>query len=714
MTDQTVSQNIKRCLQALAGVCDYAHEQDGVGFNGFDADFGHQLAEQTYPLTEGQEKAAVKLLKKYRRQLEGHGLVVPTIEEYETETPKQQEKARISITLKNQLIFIQFPGRPSPADLAVVKTLPDRRWNPDVDGKPWTVPAKFAPQVMEAYKENPNADIDPKLAKFAQVAPTATAGERIDFENGTIYVHFNGRPTETQLTAVRCLPERKWNPDVDGKPWSSPGRLATEVAQAFPDFAHTQKFQTHLETMNKLHGMSRQADSDFDVEMKGGKLLPFQRAGVEFLELANGRAIVGDEMGLGKTIQALAYLQLHQDFRPAVLVVPSSLKINWKREANKWLDTNDTIEILNGRKPYQTTGSILIINYDILTGWVKYLTELEPKIFIADEAHYMKNTKSQRSKAGKKLAKSIKQTLLLTGTPLTNRPAELFPLLQMIDPKAWPNFMRYAQDYCGAYHNGFGWDFGGATNLEELHEKIKPYMVRRVKSDVMKELPEKRRTTVVIEFDEKVRKEYEQAMIDAQLALSRQGNQAEHLTMIEKAKQCAVKGKLAYAIKWIENFLDVNGKLVVFCTHNFTVDTLMETFGDRAVKVTGAVTGDARQAAVDAFQDDENIRLFVGNIKAAGVGLTLTAASDVAFLEFAWTPGDHVQSEDRCHRIGQENSVTAWYLVADNTIDEEIANLIQDKAKNIHAVLDGTAVDFSYGILNELASAILKYKENGK
>lgn len=176
----------------------------------------------------------------------------------------------------------------------------------------------------------------------------------------------------------------------------------------------------------------------------------------------------------------------------------------------------------------------------------------------------------------------------------------------------------------------------------------------------------------------------------------------EHLI----TQAAAVRGKMKQAIDWITDFIESGQKLIVFATHTFVVDQLMETFKGQAVKVTGDDGQNARQQAVDRFQNDEDVRLFVGNIKAAGVGLTLTAASDVAFLELAWTPGDHDQAEDRAHRIGQTGNVTAWYLLAENTIDEKIIRLLEGKRQIVDKVTDGAEGTLRFNILNELADFI--------
>jgi SNF2 family DNA or RNA helicase len=231
---------------------------------------------------------------------------------------------------------------------------------------------------------------------------------------------------------------------------------------------------------------------------------------------------------------------------------------------------------------------------------------------------------------------------------------------------------------------------------------IKPFVIRRTKGQVLTELPAKRRASIIMQFDEKQR----QAYWDALQAAKNSSKAAEALRLIEAAKQAAVKGKLAAAIDWIENFIETE-KLVVFCTHNLTVDALMAKFGTQAVKLTGAESLKEREVSVDRFQNDDSVKLFVGNLKAAGVGITLTAASNVAFLELGWTPGDHSQAEDRCHRIGQTDSVTAWYLLADNTIEEKIFELIEMKRTWVETVHDGKVnEDLTFSMMQELTTYI--------
>lgn len=438
----------------------------------------------------------------------------------------------------------------------------------------------------------------------------------------------------------------------------------------------------------------------------GGTLRPFQEKGVAFIKAKGGRALIADEMGLGKTVQALAYIQEAQKW-PVIIVCPASLKLNWKRETEKWIP-NSFIQVLSGKKISRIVGDIIIINYDILNEWTEVLQATKPQIIVTDEAHYYKSRTAKRTKAVKTLAKGVPHFIALTGTPIVNRPIEIFNALKIIKGSLFPNFMHFAQRYCGAKHNGYGWDFNGASNAQELHKILtSTIMIRRLKSEVLKELPAKTRSYIPMELDNW--KDYKNAESDFinwvrftkgnQAAL--QASQAETLVRIEALKQLAVAGKMIEAVEWINDFLESGQKLVLFAVHKTVIDALMQSFSGKAVKIDGSVSQENRQLAVDQFQNNPSIQLFIGNIKAAGVGLTLTAASNVAFLELPWTPGDLTQAEDRCHRMGQKDAVNIHYLLAEGTIEEKIANLIDSKMKVLDAVLDGKETDSS-SLLTEL------------
>jgi SWI/SNF-related matrix-associated actin-dependent regulator 1 of chromatin subfamily A len=324
------------------------------------------------------------------------------------------------------------------------------------------------------------------------------------------------------------------------------------------------------------------------------------------------------------------------------------------------------------------------------------LLAYRPSVLIADEVHYIKNNSANRTKAFKKLAKICPHIIGLSGTPIENRPVEIYNIVNLIDPNFMPNFMKFVHKYCGARHNGFGWDYSGATNTQELHSKLSAsVMLRRLKKDVLKDLPEKLNSFVPIALDNRSAYfvaeqnfiKYVQETKGAEKAKKAQTAQA--LAEIEGLKQLAVEGGLKNSIDWISEFLESGEKLIVFATHKFVINALMSNFGNIAVKIDGSVSTNARQAVVDRFQGDSGVKLFIGNIKAAGVGLTLTKASNVVFLELPWTPSQIDQAADRAHRIGQLNAVTVWFLLPVKTIMEKIAKLLDKKRKTVDEVLDG-------------------------
>lgn len=516
------------------------------------------------------------------------------------------------------------------------------------------------------------------------------------------------------LARIKSLPGRRFN--IESKTWTVP-ILPTTVEKLVE-----WEFTVDEGVLNKQAA----AQAAVDAAVAGGaitglrkQLFPFQQAGVAFVEAQGGRALIGDEMGLGKTVQALAWLQMHPELRPAVVVCPASLKLNWAREAEAWM-ADPQVQVINGGAPVPYTGGLIIINYDVLATHAAALAQRGIRALILDECHYIKNTKAKRTKATMALAKGIPHVIALSGTPAINRPVELYNALRLVNPAVVPTFWTFVHRYCGAKHTGFGWDFNGASNQEELHQLLTDtVMIRRLKADVLTDLPDKLYSYVPMELDNAV--EYRRA---EQLFIqwvretkgadaAKRARRAEQLAQVEALKQLAVAGKVKQAISWIGDFIEAGNKLVVFAIHKEVIDALTTHFGPVAVKVDGSVSAAGRDEAVQAFQNDPGVMLFVGNIKAAGVGLTLTAASAVAFMELPWSPGELVQAEDRCHRIGQRNAVNVYYLVAQGTIDEQIAHLLDSKRSVLNAILDGQAPEGD-GLLTSLIASYEEHTKQGE
>ena len=453
---------------------------------------------------------------------------------------------------------------------------------------------------------------------------------------------------------------------------------------------------------------SRAMDADMDIPKPDGlDYFPFQKAGINYA-MQHPNCIIADEMGLGKTIQAIGIINLNHPAK-IIIVCPASLKLNWRNELQKWLTHKYRIAVINSGDPYGilSAAEILIFNYDILVKYIEAINQMEWDLAIFDESHKLKNPKSNRSKAG--LSIKSKQRLFLTGTPILNRTVELFPILKSIDPQRWGNWYKYVSRYCNGHHNRWGMDVSGASNLEELQEKLRSTcMVRRLKKDVLTELPAKTRqiialspngATSLIQKENQMYDKYEglQSRIGQlnkedsgykQAVESLRNQIMVAFSEISKLRHQTALAKLPVAIEYIENALEETDKLVVFAHHHDVISGIKNKFPDISVCLTGEMNINDRQNSVDKFQNDEKVKLFIGSIQAAGVGITLTAASNVIFVELDWVPGNMSQAEDRSHRIGQIESVMIQHLVLDGSLDSKIAKILIEKQEIIDKALD--------------------------
>jgi SNF2 family DNA or RNA helicase len=428
-------------------------------------------------------------------------------------------------------------------------------------------------------------------------------------------------------------------------------------------------------------------------------LYPHQIEGVAFL-LGRRRTILADDMGLGKTRQSIVALRHAEPGGPYLVVCPASVKLNWQREI-AMVDAAVECRILYGkgdaplRKDF--TGWA-IINYDMLGRRVDELKRLSWCGLVFDEAHYLKNHHSQRSKHARSLTLVDGKGPVvhaLTGTPLTNRPRDLFPLLQLVRHPLGTSFLSFAKRYCDAEHNGFGWVTDGASNLGELTVQLHGIMMRRRKDEVL-DLPPKVRTwldvpipqgTAAAEFRDAV-----EALLLAKNSSTVGSGRIRLLAKLTKARQKIAIAKVPLSIDLIEGILDQGEKAIVFSCYDGPVQMLAEHFGDRCVKLTGATQAKGRQSLVDRFQQTDSVRLFVANIVAGGIGLNLTAARHVVFNDLDWVPANHWQAEDRAYRIGQTHTVNVHYLVAKGTVDEFVQRVLETKAMLVNAVVEGEAL----------------------
>lgn len=427
--------------------------------------------------------------------------------------------------------------------------------------------------------------------------------------------------------------------------------------------------------------------------------------------LENDKFILADDMGLGKTSSAII-ASIETNPKKTLIICPASLKQNWKREIENY--TNKSIYICEGKK-YDDNADFIIINYDIIKNFhslkLKEETVIQKSKFdlvIIDESHYIKNPQASRTKFINDICKDISKIWLLTGTPLTSRPIDYFNLLSLVDSTVSRNWMAYVRRYCAGYQFTVGmnkvWNVNGASNLDELRERTSPLLLRRLKENVL-DLPEKIITPVYLTLKSK---EYENVMGEYFDWVKNNPKESKSLsvqfTKLMKVRQIIADEKIKNTIELIENTLEQERKVIVFSNFTNSLERIYEHFKKIAVKLDGSSSMKQRQDSVDKFQNEDKIKVFVGNIKAAGVGITLTSGDVVIFNDLSFVPADHSQAEDRAYRIGQKNSVSVLYPIFENTIEGIIYDMLDRKKKIISRVLGDNLIeeDVSEDILTQI------------
>lgn len=431
----------------------------------------------------------------------------------------------------------------------------------------------------------------------------------------------------------------------------------------------------------------------------------FQEDGVRMIEGFADKALLADDMGLGKTFQALYWLARNTRPRwPALVVCPASVKYNWRNEAYDHFRIASTV--IEGHAPDRiggifnpSTPPITIINYDLLQSWAPALRAMKFKSVIYDEVHAFQNSESIRTTVATDFSHTIPGRLGLSGTPLTNRPADLWPILNILNPSIYPSWDVYAQRYTFPRLTRYGWTFEGGRNLDELNATLlRTIMIRRRKS-ILK-LPGKFRHIRMVEMLDPG--EYYEASNNFLHWLGKQfaGKARSRVTKAKKAEKLvkvgyllrlAAKQKLYGTIQQINGWLDANPteKAIVFANHTPMLDALGRRLNARSVIVDGSVAAKTRDEYKHKFQTDPNTRLFIGNLRACGTGLNLTAAANVIMTELPWTPAALTQGEDRAYRLGQTRPVQVHYMIAKGTIEERICDTLQTKQDHVQSVLDG-------------------------
>jgi SWI/SNF-related matrix-associated actin-dependent regulator 1 of chromatin subfamily A len=593
------------------------------------------------------------------------------------------------------------------------------------DGRGWLVLETHAGPVPEALR----VDAVPREGKLlVPLTPAAAdalreqSSARLDIaaERCLSIIEMGEDPPPARLVFFRGVDGEQlrleviWDPDIGAAFARLPGAEGTRAVPLDPWLAdHLDAFVARhdvqvrgpaLDVLDRLLAERREAadavrrsrsDHGDPIESTaaalGGELAPFQWAGVRYV-LDARRAFLADEQGLGKTVEALAALEADGAF-PAIVVCPASMKLGWQREANHWLP-HRSVAVVQGRSAVPPAGDITILNYELVAAHREALARRRPRALVVDESHLCKNPRAKRTQAVRRLAGTVAPDglrLALTGTPVLNHADELIAQLRLLG--------RLEDFGSGAR---FSEQFRGQVSEERLHWHLRrSCFVRRLKADVLPQLPAKRQVVVPVALTNET--EYrlaerdviewlrsqplDLAELNARIAATLR---AERLAQLGTLQRLAARGKLAAALAWIEDFLASGEPLVVFARHVEVQQAVLARF-PAALHLLGTDSLAEREAAIAAFQQPHGPPLVIGATRVAAQGITLTRASNVAFLELEWTPAMHDQAEDRCHRIGQRDAVTAWYLLAAETIDETMVRLIQSKRALVAAVTDGRA-----------------------
>jgi SNF2 family DNA or RNA helicase len=463
-----------------------------------------------------------------------------------------------------------------------------------------------------------------------------------------------------------------------------------------------------------------------------GKLLNFQKEGLDFLLKSSGNALLADEMGLGKTVQTLSYAATEKHTFPILVVAPLVTLNNWEREIQKFLkkksrngriidsESPSVTMIRTGKSEELPTSDIYLINYELLFKRDDDLAKLGLKTIVCDEVHNLRSKTTQKYKAVKKLAAlpSILYRIGLSGTPIYNRGSEIWPIIDILKPGLLGSFKEFCEYFC--YVN----EKGKAIVLENKRASLrnelqKHVMLRRKKSDVLKELKDKVRYKEVIAADtdyylEELNKIWQKVESEQKDADSEFIKSASYHRAIQSERQIAGIAKVPHVINFVKNIMEIEESVVVFChhkvIHKLLHDSLQEFF---PVSIIGGQSDSFRQNEIDKFQKGES-KLMIAGIRAGNVGINLTRAKYVIFAELDWSPAIHRQAEDRLHRIGQKNTVFAYYLIGQGTLDDHVANILVDKSYEIDAIMDESAETYENKDKAELILAQIQDKIRSK
>lgn len=593
--------------------------------------------------------------------------------------------------------------------IAVFKSLPSRSYDPDT--KRWNFSMNDYKALMNAVQHLPTVTLQP-------LEETPSSGETQTATSASTTAHTQ-LPPACSLSFVKgqCLLISRTRFEADIGYSKDLIELFKQMKSKIYD-AKTRKWNFLLEEHNMLIERVRllsqvqleplpktlaqafasqlkktclEADIP-DADLSGvdtqlvSSLLPFQRAGVNFAIAKGGRLLLADDMGLGKTVQAICIAAFYRKEWPLLVVVPSSVRFTWEQAFLQWLPSlsADRINVVVTGKDRLTAGLVNIISFDLLSKMEKQL-KTSFKVVIVDESHFLKNSKTARCRAAMPILKMAKRVILLSGTPAMSRPAELYTQIIAVKPTFFPHFHLFGLRYCDAKRQPWGWDYSGSSNLGELKLLLEEaVMLRRLKSDVLSQLPAKQRKMVVLapeRMNAKTRAALDAATKEMTTWDTKQKQKEALFAFFNRTAEAKIPSIIEYILDLLESGKE---KFLVFAHHKVVLDAVTKELDRKDVphiRIDGSTSSADRETRCQQFQLSERHSVAVLSITAANMGLTLSAANLVVFAELFWNPGMLIQAEDRVHRIGQSSSVSIHYLVARGTADDYLWPLIQEKIK---------------------------------
>lgn len=622
--------------------------------------------------------------------------------------------------LDNDTLAIDFPYDAN--QVAEVKRIKDCKW--DKVGRLWRCPVSSVDEARE-FANKHGFTIDNEVLMFTLPKRRSAQDTGVYEKDGDIYLSFPYDPV--MVRSVKQIPSITW--DKRSGAWRAPLTAINETIQWAKRFDKSVSPEVIIKAKQinsqllELNEASRAVEAEIKIGDTGleNHLLPYQKAGVAYAKRAK-KCFIADEMGLGKTLQAIATLEALSGNNgapvyPAVVMCPPNLVLNWKAEYAKWLPSRRVVTVLAGKGqkefPRRDAYDVLIIGYSNISYWETHLTN--HCSYVLDESHYCKTITAKRTKSARKIVASSPSgtpVLCLTGTPVTNRPAEYVAQLDILGKiKDFGGAWGFYRRYCNAFQDKYGqWHLEGASNLEELNEKLRSVCyIRRTKDQVLTELPpvfhqeltlvgapsamveyskaEKDIVNYLVERAKAIALELGTSVHSAAVVARIKAEHAQNLVRLSVLRRLAAKAKMESVIEWVQQRTENGAKVAIAAHHRDIVDELANRFG--GLKIQGGMSVEEVEEVKHKFQTDPKCQVITLSIQAAKTGHTLTAAQDIIFVELPWTPADVDQTYSRLHRMGQKGSVTATYALCAGTIDEEIYSLIASKRAVVNTAVDG-------------------------